>query len=86
MIFTLSLSGDSISKKWDDLTIEGEIEKDSFRYAVDSIKNFKIFRIDEQIKLNNDRISKSADETEHLDLFRLNKELVEEKKELTSRN
>jgi len=86
MIFTLSLSGDSISKKWDDLTIEGEIEKDSFRYAVDSIKNFKIFRIDEQIKLNNDRISKSADETEHLDLFRLNKELVEEKKELTGRN
>ena len=86
MVFDFSFSGDSISKKWDDLTIEGEIEKDSFKYAVDTIRNFRISRIDEQIKLNNDRISKSADETEHIELFKLNKELLEEKKSLSTAN
>lgn len=86
MIFDYTFSDDSISKKWDDFMIEGTIEKDSFRYAVDTITNFKIFRIDEQIKLNNQRISKSEDETEHLELFKINKELAEEKKALQNRN
>jgi DNA primase len=86
MVFEFAFSGDSISKKWDELTIEGEIEKDSFKYAVDSIKNFKIFRIDEQLKLNNQRISKSTDETETLDLFRVNKELLEEKRTLSDKS
>lgn len=86
MIFDFAFSGEAISKKWDDLTIEGEIEKDSFKYAVDTVKNFRIYRIDEQIKLNNDRISKSADENEHLELFKVNKELLEEKKSISGRN
>lgn len=86
MIFDIAFSGDSISKKWDDLSIEGEIEKDSFKYAVDTIKNFRIFRIDEQIKLNNRQISNSSNEAEHLELFKLNKELMEEKKTLSERN
>jgi DNA primase len=86
MIFEFTFNDDSISKKWDDFSIEGTIEKDSFRYAVDTINNFKIFRIDEQIKLNNRRISKSDNETEHLELFKINKDLAEEKKALQNRN
>jgi len=86
MIFGFTFSDDSISKKWDDFMIDGGIEKDSFRYAVDTIINFKLYRIDEQIKLNNQRISKSDNETEHLELFKINKELAEEKKALSTRN
>jgi len=86
MIFEIAFGGDSISKKWDGLSIEGEIEKDSFKYAIDSIRNYKLYNIDEQIKLNNERISKSNDETEHLELFKLNNELVEEKKKLSIKN
>ena len=86
MIFGFTFSDDSISKKWDDFMIDGGIEKDSFRYAVDTIINFKLYRIDEQIKLNNQRISKSDNETEHLELFKINKELAEEKKALLTRN
>jgi DNA primase len=86
MVFEFAFSGDSISKKWDDLTIEGEIERDSFKYAVDSVKNFKIFRIDEQIKLNNQLISKTNDEAEQLELFRVNKELLEEKRTLSDKS
>lgn len=86
MVFEFAFSGDSISKKWDDLTIEGEIERDSFKYAVDSVKNFKIFRIDEQIKLNNQQISKTNDEAEQLEFFRVNKELLEEKRTLSDKS
>ncbi len=86
MIFDFTFNDDSISKKWDDFMIDGGIEKDSFRYAVDTIKNFKLFRIDEQIRLNNQRISKSDNETEHLELFKINKDLAEEKKTILTRN
>ncbi len=81
-IFDLTLTDETISKKWDDLSYNGKIEKDSLEHATDTVKNFQLLQIDKQIKLNNKFIAESKDERLHLEMMKRNKELSEEKKVL----
>ncbi|MCX7874532.1 MAG: DNA primase [Melioribacteraceae bacterium] len=78
-ILDISLSEHSISKNWDDLSTDGKIEKDTYEYAVETVKNYQIFRIEEEIKRNNKIIEESKDELLHLELLKRNKELNEDR-------
>lgn len=79
-ILELTLSEYSISKNWDELSISGRIDKDTYEYTVETVKNYQIFQIDEEIKRNNKIIEESKDELLHLELLKRNKELNEDKK------
>ena len=81
-IFELTLSDETISKKWDDFSYSGKIEKDTLEHAAETVRNFHLYQIDQQIKLNNKFISESKDERLHLEMMKRNKELYEEKKTL----
>lgn len=83
-ILELTLSEHSISKNWDDLSTNGKIEKDTYEYAVETVKNYQIFQIDEEIKRNNKIIEESKDELLHLELLKRIKELNEDKKSILS--
>jgi DNA primase len=79
-IFDLTLSDETISKKWDELSYNGKVEKDTIDHAMEVVKNFLINQIDGQIKQNNKLIQESKDELLHMELLTRNKELQEEKK------
>ncbi len=81
-IFDLTLSDETISKKWDELSFNGKIEKDTLEHAKETVRNFLLYQIDLQIKLNNQFITDSRDERLHLEMMKRNKELYEEKKSL----
>jgi DNA primase len=81
-IFDLTLSDETISKKWDELSFNGKIEKDTLEYAKETVRNFLLYQIDLQIKLNNQFITDSRDERLHLEMMKRNNELYEEKKSL----
>ena len=78
-IFDLTLSDETISKKWDEFSYSGKIEKDTLEHATETVRNFHLYQIDQQIKLNNQFISDSKDERLHLEMMKRNKELYEEK-------
>jgi len=81
-IFELTLDDESISKKWDELSFNGKIEKDTIDHALETIKYFLLYQIDQQIKLNNQFITDSKDERLHLEMMKRNQELQDEKKSL----
>lgn len=81
-IFKLALADETISKKWDEISYTGKIEKDTIEFAHETVRSFLIYQIDQQIKANNRIISESKDERLYIELFIRNKELQEEKKEL----
>jgi DNA primase len=81
-IFDLTLADEVISKKWDELTYNGKIEKDTFEHAEESVRSFLIYEIEQQIKANNKMIGESKDERLHIELMKRNSEFQEEKKEL----
>jgi DNA primase len=81
-IFKITLVDETISKKWDEISYNGKIEKDSFEYAIATVTNFLANQIEQQIKRNNQIIAESKDERLHLELLMRNKELQEEKKSL----
>lgn len=81
-IFKLALTDESISRKWDDLSFNGKIEKDNMEHAQDTVRNFLIYQVESQMKTNNMIIADSKDERLHLELLKRNKELQEEKKML----
>jgi hypothetical protein len=72
----------SISKNWDEFSYDGEIKKDTIEYARDTVRAFLIYQIDKEIETNNKIIAESKDERLHLELMRINKERLEEKKAL----
>lgn len=79
-IMKLTLADDSISRKWDELSFNGKIEKDTFEHAVDTVRSFQIFQIEEEIKQNNKRSSESKDERLQYELLLRNRELQDDKK------
>lgn len=81
-VFKLAMDEETISKKWDDLSFNGKIDKDTFEHAADSVRNYLAIQIEEEIKNNSRLISESKDERLHLELLRRNKELQEEKRDL----
>ena len=78
----LTLTDESISKKWDDLSFTGKIEKDTFEHAVETVRSFQIFQIEEEIKRNNQIMSDSKDERLHIELLQRNRELQDDRKAL----
>lgn len=85
-IFKLTLVDETISKKWDDISYNGKIEKDTLEYAVATVTNFLVNQIEQQIKNNNKIIAESKDERLHIELLKRNKELQEEKKSLLNQS
>ncbi len=81
-IFKITLVEETISKKWDEISYNGKIVKDSLEYTIATVTNFLISQIEQQIKRNNQIIAESKDERLHLELLTRNKELQEEKKSL----
>ena len=81
-IFKLSLADETISKKWDELSYNGKIEKDTFEHAEETIRSFLIYEIERQIKSNNQLISESNDERLFIEFLKRNRELQDEKKNL----
>lgn len=79
-IFKLTLTDETISKKWDELSFNGKIEKDTFEHAEETVKSFLIFEIERQIKANNSIIAESKDEHLHIELLKRNQELQDERK------
>jgi len=81
-IFRIALTDETISKKWDEISYNGKIEKDTFEYAIHTVTNFLVNQIEQQIKINNHIIEESKDERLHLELLKRNNELQEEKRTL----
>ncbi|RJQ62881.1 MAG: DNA primase [Stygiobacter sp.] len=81
-VMKLTLTDESISKKWDDLSFTGKIEKDTFEHAVETVRSFQIFQIEEEIKRNNQIVSDSKDERLHIELLQRNRELQDDRKAL----
>jgi DNA primase len=70
----------SISKTWDELNPVFEDEKLLYKFAMDTIKNFKIAKIEEKITENHERMELAESETEKLKIMKENMELEKEKK------
>lgn len=85
-ILTLSLNQEAISKKWNDLNHDGDIEFDLIQYTYDVVKKYRVKKIDSLIKQNNQQIAAIDDEGLILELMRENKELQEEKKLILTGN
>lgn len=83
-ILKLTLEDRTISKKWDDFSFNGKIDKDTIEYAKDTVRNFLLFQKDLEIEENIKIISESKDERLHIELLKRNKELYEEKNEILS--
>jgi len=81
-ILDLTLSDETISKKWDELSYNGKIEKDSFEHSAEVVRMFLKNQIDLEIKRNNQLIAESKDEMLYIELMKRNKELQEEIKSL----
>lgn len=81
-ILDLTLFDEAISKKWDEFSYSGKIEKDTLEHATETVRNFLLYQIDQQVKLNNRFIADSKDEHLHIEMMKRNKELYEEKKSL----
>ena len=72
----------SISKTWDELNPVFEDEKLLYKFALDTIKNFKIAKIEEKIEENQERIELAENENEKLVIMKENMELEKEKKKI----
>jgi len=81
-ILGLTLADETISKKWDDFSYNGKIEKDTFDHATGTVRNYLVFQIDQQIKQKNQIMAESKDERLYVELMVQIKELQEEKKSL----
>ncbi|MFA3782175.1 DNA primase [Melioribacteraceae bacterium 4301-Me] len=85
-VIKLLFEDEQISKKWDELSFNGKIEKDTLLYAENVVRGYKIFQIDEKIKLNNKLIEQASDEKDKINLLKKNKELLEAKRILNNKN
>ncbi len=72
----------SISDKWENFYTSGKLEKDTLEHSIQTVRNYFVFKIDEEIRNNNELIQKNNDEFLQLELLKRNKELYEQRKEL----
>jgi DNA primase len=72
----------SISKTWDELNPVFEDEKLFYKFAVDTIKNFRVSKIEEKITANNERMEIAESENEKLEIMKENLLLEKEKKQI----
>lgn len=72
----------SISKTWDELNPVLEDEKLFYKFALDTIRRFKITEIEENISKNNERMEQVENEEERITILKENLELEKQKKNL----
>jgi len=72
----------SIPKRLDDKTAE-EKRKILYQYALDTVKNFKLVKLDLEIADNHKKIEGAESEEERSELMKLNRDLSNEKKMIT---
>ncbi len=77
---SLTLSGESISKRWDDYHDEGNVELNHLQKAKDVVRKYRITLIDSQIVHNNHEIAVIEDDSVVMELMIQNKELAEQRK------
>jgi DNA primase len=70
----------SISKTWDELNPVFEDEKLFNTFAKDTIRNFKIAKIEEKISANHERVELAENDYERIELMKENMELEKEKR------
>ncbi len=79
-VFKLALTDETISHRWDELSLNGKIEKDSFEYAKETVIKFLVNQIEQEIKINNKIIENTKDEHLQIELLNRNKDLINRKK------
>ncbi len=78
---SLTLNDIAISAKHgEEITAQEVVKKNSLRYAADVIKKFRITKINEEIERNKLKIKNAQDDSDVLELLKLNNEWDEEKK------
>ena len=83
-VIKLTLGEYQISSGWDKKASTGKVEKDPIKYVEDTILRYQISKIEEQIKINNQKIENLGDDLEVIKIMKLNDELMKEKTALTS--
>ncbi len=79
-ISSFAVAYEPISKRWDDHYESGKIELNSFQKAKDVVKKYRIARIDNLIRKNNNFIATSDDDEKIIELMKENNELAMQKK------
>ncbi|MGE5441397.1 MAG: DNA primase [Bacteroidota bacterium] len=79
-VINMSMEKHSISRTWEEINPGDDESQNLIRYARDTIKQFRLFRIDKELKLNYNNIKNSTDENEILRLMKARNYLLEEKK------
>ena len=80
MARSLTLGGESISKRWDDYSDEGKVELNHLQKAKDVVRKYRITLIDAQIKRNTHEIAVIEDDSKIMELLVENNELAEQRK------
>lgn len=76
----------TISKTWEEINPGDSEESSLTRYAKDTIKSFKLFRIDKELKINYNNLKNTTDELEMMRLMKANNYLLEERKLIQNEN
>ena len=77
---SLTLGGESISKRWDDYSDEGKVELNHLQKAKDVVRKYRLALIDSQIKQNNHEIAVIEDDSVIMELMIENNDLTEQRK------
>ncbi len=79
-ISSFAVAQEPISKRWDDHYESGKIELNAMQKAEDVVKRYRIDRIDNMIRKNNNFIATHDDDEKIIDLMKENHELEVQKK------
>jgi hypothetical protein len=79
-VLSISLLDHQISPIWEKRSNNGKIKKDPLKYTLDTLKRYKILKIDNQIKNNDQQIETLGNDPEVINLMKLNDNLRNEKK------
>ncbi|NOX66793.1 MAG: DNA primase [Chlorobi bacterium] len=79
-ISSFAVAQEPISKRWDDHYESGKIELNAIQKAEDVVKRYRINRIDNMIRKNNNFIATHDDDEKIIDLMKENHELEVQKK------
>ena len=74
------MAQEPISKRWDDHYESGKIELNAMQKAEDVVKRYRIDRIDNMIRKNNNFIATHDDDEKIIELMKENHELEVQKK------
>ncbi len=79
-ILSLALDQEAISRKWDTYYESGRVEPNILQQTRDVVKKFRVTRIEENIRKNNNTIAVQENDEEIIKLMIQNKELEAQKK------